>query len=159
MVFSDKSLQAMATAKPLNLSAFEDIPGVGQAKLDEYGTTFIDLIRSHVTTAEGPKNLKGKTYMVTLNHFKDGLTPEEIAVERNLSETTVYSHLAQLYSDGEDIDLNKFIDKNLKSTIISFWKELGKPNELKAVYLGLEEKVPYHQIRIALTLHKKEDLS
>jgi len=51
MVFSDKSLQAMATAKPLNLSAFEDIPGVGQAKLDEYGTTFIDLIRSHVITA------------------------------------------------------------------------------------------------------------
>ncbi len=157
VVFSDKALQAMATAKPLNLSAFEEIPGVGQAKLEQYGSIFIELIRNHVITAEGPKNLKGKTYMQTLDLLNKGKTPEEIAEQRKLNLTTVYSHLAMLYSKGEDLDLNKYVNKNIQNIVIEKWKELDHPKELKTMFSALDEKIPYHQIRLSIAITEREN--
>ncbi len=157
VVFSDKSLQAMATAKPLNLSAFEEIPGVGQAKLDQYGAIFIELIRSHVITAEGPKNLKGKTYLQTLSLIKAGKKPEEVAKEREINLTTVYSHLAMLYANGEDLDLDKYVNKNIQNIVIEKWHELNQPKELKAIYEALDEKIPYHQIRLSIAIASRHN--
>jgi len=155
LVFSDKALQAMATAKPLNLSAFEEIPGVGQAKLEQYGNTFIELIRGHVITAEGPKNLKGKTYIQTLNLLKQGKTPEEISKERDISTTTVYSHMAMLYANGEDLDLNQYVNKNIQNIVLEKWEELEQPKELKVMFAALDEKIPYHQIRLSLAIYER----
>jgi ATP-dependent DNA helicase RecQ len=47
MIFSDVSLVAMADKKPRTLEEFEKIPGVGQAKLNRYGSKFISTIRDY----------------------------------------------------------------------------------------------------------------
>jgi ATP-dependent DNA helicase RecQ len=41
VVFSDRTLQAMAAQKPGTADRLLDIPGVGQKKLDEYGDAFL----------------------------------------------------------------------------------------------------------------------
>jgi ATP-dependent DNA helicase RecQ len=46
VIFHDKTLLAMAAQRPLSLDAFAQIPGVGQSKLDRYGTMFLDVIQS-----------------------------------------------------------------------------------------------------------------
>ena len=46
IIFSDVSLQDMVFKKPLTLEAFMDVRGVGEAKLEKYGTQFVNLIRS-----------------------------------------------------------------------------------------------------------------
>jgi ATP-dependent DNA helicase RecQ len=46
VVFSDRSLQDMSTRKPRTRDEFLDVHGVGQKKLDEYGTPFLAEILS-----------------------------------------------------------------------------------------------------------------
>src|SRR5450631_1033585 len=47
VVFHDATLREMAERRPLNLTQFADIPGVGQAKLARYGDHFIAAIAEH----------------------------------------------------------------------------------------------------------------
>jgi ATP-dependent DNA helicase RecQ len=41
VVFSDRTLQAMAAQKPYTADGLLEIHGVGQKKLDEYGEAFL----------------------------------------------------------------------------------------------------------------------
>ena len=45
VVFSDRTLVEIATARPSSLAAFSDIHGVGDAKLERYGEKFLAVIR------------------------------------------------------------------------------------------------------------------
>ena len=47
VIFSDRSLIDMAVKRPISVSAFGEIHGVGQAKLDRYADAFIPVIREH----------------------------------------------------------------------------------------------------------------
>jgi len=46
IVFSDKTLRAMARDQPMDPAAFLRCPGVGDRKLAAYGTDFLKAIRS-----------------------------------------------------------------------------------------------------------------
>lgn len=47
VIFSDRSLIDMAAKKPLSIQAFENIHGVGQAKLERYADIFLNVLREH----------------------------------------------------------------------------------------------------------------
>jgi superfamily II DNA helicase RecQ len=44
VVFTDKTLEAIAAIKPSTESALLDVPGIGPAKLDAYGDQLLDLL-------------------------------------------------------------------------------------------------------------------
>jgi ATP-dependent DNA helicase RecQ len=50
VVFSDATLREIAANKPATLSAFRAIGGVGDAKLERYGQTFLDALASFHTS-------------------------------------------------------------------------------------------------------------
>jgi ATP-dependent DNA helicase RecQ len=52
IVFSDKTLRAMARARPTGEAAFLRCPGVGEHKLAAYGRVFMEAIRTFVETGE-----------------------------------------------------------------------------------------------------------
>ncbi len=45
LVFHDSTLYAMASARPLTLEAFAQLPGIGQSKRDRYGPHFLSILR------------------------------------------------------------------------------------------------------------------
>jgi ATP-dependent DNA helicase RecQ len=45
MVFSDKALRSMVRLKPRTPSAFLEVNGVGEAKLEAYGDRFLKVLR------------------------------------------------------------------------------------------------------------------
>ena len=47
VIFHDVTLEAMAEQQPLTLEAFATLPGVGEKKLERYGTVFIEVIEAH----------------------------------------------------------------------------------------------------------------
>ena len=51
VVFADAALRAMAQRQPATLTAFAEIPGVGEAKLKHYGEAFTALIREQASSA------------------------------------------------------------------------------------------------------------
>jgi ATP-dependent DNA helicase RecQ len=45
IVFSDKTLHALATVKPTTMEAFGQVSGIGEYKQRKYGKLFVDLIK------------------------------------------------------------------------------------------------------------------
>jgi len=52
MIFHDSSLREMADLRPLTMTAFAGISGVGRQKLERYGERFIEVIRSDSKNVE-----------------------------------------------------------------------------------------------------------
>lgn len=97
MVFSDATLQDMAHRRPKTLEEMADISGVGERKLVRFGSRFIQAIRKFEgMTATLPQ---GSSMKQTLILYNSGLPVPEIARERGLSESTVYTHIAKLISE------------------------------------------------------------
>lgn len=155
LVFSDASLKEMERARPLCESDFLDISGVGQRKLEVYGEDFIAEIASF--SKEKIKTTKKKdTLKVTYELYKEGFSIDEIAEKRNLKSTTIFSHLAKLYTDGKDIDIYNFVTKGEVEKVRKSKEVLESPNALKPYFEYLNSEIAYFKIRLALTIINKE---
>ena len=152
VIFPDSTLQSMVEEKPITLQDMGNVSGVGQFKLQEYGEQFIKVIQGYLTENKEVKKVKGQTHLETLQLFKEGKSPEQIAEVRNLNVVTIYSHLAALYEKGEAIPLETMIDQKEVDVIKEAWEATGKEEGLKPVFEHLNEEVPYYKIRIGLTL-------
>jgi len=88
--------------------------------------------------------------------YKEDLTIDEIAVKRKLKSTTIFSHLAKLYTDGKDIDIYNFVTKKEVERIRKVKEELESPQALKPYYEHLNAEIEYFKIRLALTIIESE---
>lgn len=68
---------------------------------------------------------KGESIGKSLELFKQGKTIAEIAAERNLAQTTILSHLAIAYQQGEEIDIDQFVEDGKQEVITQAFKKLG----------------------------------
>jgi len=155
LVFSDAALKEMERARPMCEADFLEISGVGQRKLEVYGEDFIAEIVSFSNEKIKTKKKKD-THLVTYELYKDDLTIDEIAAKRNLKATTIFSHLAKLYTDGKDIDIYNFVTKEEVSKVRKAKEELESPFALKPYYEHLNAEIEYFKIRLALTIIEAE---
>jgi ATP-dependent DNA helicase RecQ len=157
VIFSDAALRQMETLRPMSDEEFLAIDGVGKAKLEKYGSEFINAIiefqKNKKTNTKSKK--ESSTYKATLELFQNGITIEEIAETRNLSTSTVISHLAKLYLDGIDIDVSQFVSDEEVTQLRKAQIELENPNALKPYFDYFEEKMGYDKIRFGLAILEK----
>ena len=159
IIFSDATLEDMAKKKPLTDAAMENVSGVGARKLHLYGDDFIEVIRDFVKakTEEGIK-VTGSTYIETLELLKSGKDTKEIALERGLSETTIFTHIGKLYEQGEIVSLDKYISEEelriIQAVLSEFdVEELG----IKPIYDKLNGAYTYNQIRLAISHRNRHE--
>ncbi len=156
VIFNDNTLNEMCLHKPTTEEEMKDISGVGARKYQLYGHLFIDaIVRFLKKKNEEGEKVSGSTYKLTYEYYKEGLSAEEIAEKRNLSPTTIYSHFANLYENGQDIDLHRYVPQDTLNSIEKALEITGESKQLKPIYDYLKEEVPYHQIRMALSILKK----
>ncbi len=153
LVFNDATLREIEKERPQTDNEFLAISGVGQRKLEVYGGEFMEEIKTFLK--EKKKNKKDTT-LETYKLYEEGFTIEEIAETRGLKVQTIFSHLSKLYLEGKDIALDKFIDANQLKLIANAKKVLKNETALKPYFEFLEEKIPYEQIRIGLTILQKK---
>ena len=155
LVFSDAALKEMERARPMSESDFLEISGVGQRKLEVYGEDFIAEVVAF--SNEKIKTRKKKnTHKITYDLYKEGLTIDEIALKRNLKSTTIFSHLALLYTEGKDIEIYDFVSSEEVEKVRKAKEELESPPALKPYYEHLNGEIEYFKIRLALTIIDKE---
>ena len=157
VIFSDAALRQMETERPMSDHELLAIDGVGKAKLEKYGDAFIKAIIDFQKSKVVRKKKEATTYKETLELYNNGLSVEEIAQKRKLGPSTILSHLAKLYVDGVDIDLDSFISKVEISQIAEAQIKLESPNTLKPYFDYFEEKIDYGKIRLALAILEKEN--
>ena len=157
VIFSDAALRQMETERPMSDTELLAIDGVGKAKLEKYGDAFIKVIQDFQKAKGTKKKKEATTYKETFELYKNGLTVEEIAQKRKLGLSTIMSHLAKLYVDGAEIDLDSFISKEEVLQIADAQIKLESPNALKPYFDYFEEKIDYGKIRLALAILEKEN--
>ena len=82
---------------------------------------------------------------------------EEISEKRGLAPTTIFSHLAKLYDEGQSINMKQFISKDELEAVKKARVELGEPETLKPYFEHFQQAMDYGTIRLALAVLNKED--
>lgn len=166
LVFSDATLEEMAAAIPRDEWDLQDISGVGEKKMQQFGVEFLKVINDYarrtgmpekpavVRTPPPVKTSKPKstaTMQVTLEFFQEGANPELIARERNLTVGTIYEHLAQLLESGEDIPILKLATSQEIQQVKSALRGLDDPPyRLKPIYDACGGQIRTELIRMIL---------
>jgi len=151
VIFHDTTLQEMCQSRPGDMQAMSRISGVGAQKLERYGQQFLEVIQQY-PLSELLNNGLRDTVNQTLILHEQGLSPEQIAKNRELKVSTVYSHL----SDGIEaglLDVKNVLDLEDGdfNTIITTIESLGeKADSLKAVFHALDEAYDYGVIRCVM---------
>lgn len=174
IIFADVSLKQMSTYYPLTVESMLKISGVGAHKLENYGDTFMNIINTYVVennivvptqinTVESHKSSnnaskdtkaskkndiqpKENTVITTYNLYKSGMSPEEIAVERNLSLPTIHNHLLKCHELQMDVDIKKYVHFEFKDEIFDAIEKLGY-EKLKPLKEALPSQVTYLDIK------------
>jgi ATP-dependent DNA helicase RecQ len=162
VIFTDASLQQMAKEAPVNKMAMLSISGVGEQKFATYGQAFINAILNFgegISNSSDQPGPKVSTQTTTLEAFQQGMSPEEIAMARGLSVTTIYSHLAALYEVGKIKSLNKLLTDWEFHQIAPVLEKQGIDAPLKHISSLLNETLEFGKIRLAIARFKKEKLA
>jgi ATP-dependent DNA helicase RecQ len=166
VVFSNLSLQMMARQQPQNRAQFAQISGVGSRKLEQYGDIFLTEIRafrqekglSVLADGESPAApaptsprrklaVVGTTQLQTLALYQRGLSVTTIATQRQLKQSTVINHLAELLRLNYPVDLDQLVPTERQTQIQQAIAVVGAASR-RALRDHLGESFSYDEIHL-----------
>lgn len=150
IIFHDASLKEIAKLKPQNEEEMMEIQGMGEAKFYTYGQIFLDEVANFIKTQPKKKSNQSTTTIETLELFEKGLSVDEIAMTKNVSQQTIFNHLIKLKEEGKPIDLSSYVTNDEIKLVQSIYKTLNKPDKLKPIYDALKGELNYTKIKLAL---------
>ncbi|MBL6450014.1 DNA helicase RecQ [Fulvivirga sp. 29W222] len=158
IIFSDATLKELATYMPCNMEDLQEISGFGAVKLEKYGEVFLEEVVEYCSLRglksqmdkkqkkrKRKSNLKTPTKMESLRFFREGKSTEEIAKVRELSVSTIESHLSDCVQEGL-LDILEVMPQSLIDEIAPVIIENTIPG-LKPVKEKLRNDITYGQIR------------
>lgn len=101
------------------------------------------------------KAKKGDSVRLTLELFNKGKSVKEISTERNLSTTTIESHLASLVLD-EELTANQIIKGDKLDRLINLISNLKDRSSLGIIKGQLPDEFSYFDIKVVLNHLKKK---
>ncbi|MGD6964266.1 DNA helicase RecQ [Fictibacillus phosphorivorans] len=163
VIFADTALKDMCVKLPESRTEFLSVTGVGQNKLEKYGEQFISAISTYLvehperrestdqsTVAKEPaKKTTPDSHLETYTLYKDKMSVNEIAEQRNLAVSTVESHLVQCIQDGMDVQIEDLIPDEYVSEIEHAIQQAGG-EKLKPIKELLPDEVSYFMIKVYL---------
>jgi len=166
VLFSDKSLHQMSSLFPQTPEALLAISGVGQMKLERYGTPFLEAIANYLaanpevcppqaekrgapvtTPAVARKQTGGQTLEETLRLAQTGQSIEEIAAARELKPSTIAAHIGELLQQGKELDVDHYVDPAVRSEMTELFRVHGL-FRLKPIVDGMEGRAGYEEAHI-----------
>ena len=170
MIFSDSSLKDMCLKLPQTEAEFLNVAGVGEHKLNKFGSPFIQRIiefceehpeRQPVMNAvaepvrKPAKKAVGDSHLETYKLHQEKLTVSEIAARRELVESTVENHLIQCIQQGMEVDFELLIPARYIDDLEGAVAEAGR-DKLKPIKELLPDEVSYFMIKAFLYMSKKK---
>ncbi len=173
-VLPQKSLVEIVDKLPRNAKSLSKITGIGVKKVAAYGNDILNIINDYCKTngidddtaspeleklpepkkAKKPKPSKGDSFKKSLEMFKQGMSVADIAKERSLVESTVYSHLVRFIKTGE-IQPEELIGKEKFSEIMDFLESHSFSGSVSPLYAEAEGKYSYEELRVGLAFMEK----
>lgn len=146
VIFHDATLVEMVEKQPANREQLARISGVGEKKIEKYGTAFLAVIKQH---ANNETQGSSDTIHESLLLLRSGMDAAAIAKQRGLKPTTIYSHLAHCIEQGE-LNLDEVVDlKQAEITLIheALLNSDDNSKKLKPAYDALDGMFDYNILR------------
>ena len=99
MVMDENDCRRRELQRPLDEDGLHGITGLGASKIKRYGKAFLETIARFAPNAALDNRLS-PTVNQTLALYLAGVAADEIAIERSLDVSTVYTHFAEAIEAG-----------------------------------------------------------
>lgn len=173
MVFGDSTLKELSSRMPVDKEQMLEVSGVGERKYDKYGQQFIEKIMNYLNSnninhiwiskaksdisieekknnIEGSKNIKEKSYINTVEMLRVCGSLRKTAGERELTLTTIISHVEKYISEGNSIDFkidfSDIFNEQDEEIVKEVIKNVGF-NKLKAIKEQVPSNISYDVIK------------
>ena len=173
MVFGDSTLKELSSRMPVDKEQMLEVSGVGERKYDKYGQQFIEKIMDYLNSnninhiwiskaksdisieekknnIEGSKNIKEKSYINTVEMLRVYGSLRKTAGERELTLTTIISHVEKYISEGNSIDFkidfSDIFNEQDEEIVKGVIKNVGF-NKLKAIKEQVPSNISYDVIK------------
>lgn len=164
IIFSDRTLHEMSAFFPGTREELLCINGIGEQKLEKFGSDFLLAIEKFLNEfpeiaekksaipltnkiKRGQKKNEGETIETTKKLALENLTIPEIAKARGLAVSTISLHLEKLLILGEKIDLDVHIPPDRQTEIEDAFLSL-QTSLLTPVYRKFKGKIPYEELQL-----------
>jgi ATP-dependent DNA helicase RecQ len=164
VIFSDETLRQLARVRPSDSERLRYVYGIGDAKLRTYGPLVLAIIREyceenglamdndpgplHAPVAAPAKTMTA-TRSLALELFRAGAAIEDVMHQTGRARATVVDYLCEFIRQDRPADIAGWIPADLYARIAAAVRAHGSAR-LKPLFLALEEKVPYDEIRIVV---------
>ncbi len=166
IVAGSTTIDEMARYLPQTLTELRKISGFGDAKIEQYGQLFLDVILEYCEQRQlasliherspkkekkertGPAKKKGDTHAETFRMYKEGKTTAEIAKERYLTLQTIEGHLAKFVRNGE-IKVDELVSREKIVLIESALKDF-EGTSIVPLKQRLGDEIGFGEIRLVM---------
>ena len=167
VILHDRTIEALASGCPANKNALLQVNGIGPTKVELYGEELLGIIYEFkdkyanpvVTEPRGERGKSGrtggrnenqqKTWEISFEMFRRGMSVQEIARERSNVESTILGHLARYVKSGE-LDVHRFISEDTIRKVARYKNNFPEDNSLKGIFEHYDGKISYEDIKMAI---------
>ncbi len=165
LIFSDATLRELARFRPSSLQKMHLVYGIGEVKLRDFGETILELIQQHcqsrnlsmdVSTkpvqrdpAPPTSNRPNPSRDLAFNLFRQGSAIEDVMHQTGRGRSTVVDYLCEFIRLQPGVSVSTWLADDVYQKIEVAAKQVGI-ERLKPIFIALEEKVSYDEIRIAV---------
>jgi ATP-dependent DNA helicase RecQ len=93
--------------------------------------------------------------MVTLQHYQQGLSVEEIAQKRGFAPRTIVTHLSELLEMKQPVNIDRLVSPEQQKLILQAIQTVGAES-LKTLRENLGEEYSYEEIQLVRAWWRRE---
>jgi ATP-dependent DNA helicase RecQ len=164
LIFSDKTLRELACVCPSSRERMKNLYGVGEAKLQAFGDIFLTVIADYcrangksfdlplpAAPAPTPRSKSvSPTKALALELFAGRATIDLVMQKTGRARSTVTEYLCDYIRQHRPEDITQWVTNEAYEQIARAARKAGM-DRLKPIFVLLEEKVPYDEVRIVVT--------
>lgn len=165
VIFGDRTLRAIAAARPSSMERLGQLYGIGQAKLAQFGRQLVQVVVDYaretgVETDTGSPppiapqrrtSVRGSsTRDAALAAFATGASIESVIEQTGRARSTVVGYLADFIADTRPESIERWIDPQLYARVAASAKRIGF-EALRPIHDDLNQEVGYDEIRLVVT--------
>ncbi len=162
MIASTKSIDELVEYLPQTEDDLRQITGFGDKKISKFGSYFLEAITNYCTNnnlvsvikdkptpkkSTTKQNTKVNTKSISFTLFQEGNSIAEIAKKRNLSRSTIETHLIH-YIATKEINIEKIIDKNRLAYLKKSMQNINLNQSIAEIKKLLNNDITYSEIKL-----------
>jgi ATP-dependent DNA helicase RecQ len=164
VIVGDATLRELARLRPSTRDRLRLVYGIGAVRLEELGEAILDCVKGYCqrqgvamdivpppsAAPKPPRTVNiSATRALAFTQFRDEAAIEDVMHQTGRSRSTVVDYLCDFIGREKPANIDAWLARDVFARVAAAAKEHGS-DRLKPLFLALEEKVSYDEIRIAL---------